>query len=166
MVILFTTYESMKQNQHFILRQFQRTSEDIDIDEDDESDMTITTFRSTLFGGVSGALAGFCTTPFDVIKTKIMTTPVVPGTMSSASIFKVARDIIQYQRNVIQQNINSINGGSGSRNGLVGSIKVAVGPYSTFFTGATARSVWWFGICSIFFPIYERSKETLRNYSS
>ncbi|KAJ3414498.1 hypothetical protein HDV05_006500 [Chytridiales sp. JEL 0842] len=150
MVILFCTYESMKQNQRLILNQFIRPSTLALEEDDDEDETNITTLRSTIFGGLSGALAGFCTTPFDVIKTKIMTSPTTTHhhqqQSSSASIFKVASEIIRQQR--------TITGGS--------SIRVA----STFFTGATARSVWWFGICSIFFPIYEKSKEVLRNHSA
>lgn len=30
------------------------------------------------------------------------------------------------------------------------------------FTGAVPRSIWWFTVCSVFFPIYETSKAFLR----
>ena len=60
MVILFSSYESLKSNHHRFVPG--RTKES-----------KIDALYSTIFGGFSGALAGFWTTPFDVVKTGIMT---------------------------------------------------------------------------------------------
>ncbi|KNC77610.1 hypothetical protein SARC_09931 [Sphaeroforma arctica JP610] len=65
MIILFTSYEQFKT---WKLR-FTTTSSRQGLEEDREwSDL-----ETVLWGGVSGGLAGFSTTPFDVIKTRIMT---------------------------------------------------------------------------------------------
>jgi solute carrier family 25 S-adenosylmethionine transporter 26 len=113
MVILFTTYDAFK------------NSHSVKINQGRKDFIEISKLSSTFFGGVSGFLAGFFTTPFDVIKTKIMTTK------GSANAFTVARLVYK-----------------------------DVGPRG-FFVGAGARSVWWFGVCSMFFPIYEFTKEKL-----
>jgi hypothetical protein len=109
MVILFTCYEHMKGRATIAGHPLSR-------------------WESTLYGGVSGGLAGFLTTPPDVIKTRIMTerSGVVP------SMTEVAQTLYK-------------------QNGL-----------RAFFTGAVPRSIWWFSVCSIFFPIYETSKAFLR----
>ena len=60
MCILFSAYESLKSSHH---RFVPGKTEESKID----------ALYSTVFGGFSGALAGFWTTPFDVIKTGIMT---------------------------------------------------------------------------------------------
>lgn len=107
MIVLFASYETMKltAQQH-------------------------STAHNIVFGGLSGALAGFVTTPFDVIKTQIMT-----NEKGSASIGAVASDIFR-------------------RRGLSG-----------FLVGSVARSAWWFGICGIFFPIYENTKKFMKSIS-
>ncbi|KAJ3322238.1 S-adenosylmethionine transporter [Boothiomyces sp. JEL0866] len=110
MVILFTTYDSFKHKHQAYIGQ-----------EPDD----ITTVKSTIFGGISGGLAGFLTTPFDVIKTNIMTKS------SSSSIFVVGKELLK-------------------KNGT-----------KAFFVGGGARSVWWFCVCSMFFPMYEAGKATL-----
>eukprot|EP00475_Leptophrys_vorax_P000217 TRINITY_DN10130_c0_g1_i2.p1 TRINITY_DN10130_c0_g1~~TRINITY_DN10130_c0_g1_i2.p1 ORF type:complete len:302 (-),score=50.93 TRINITY_DN10130_c0_g1_i2:56-961(-) len=115
MVILFSCYEEMKK------RGIPKEGE-------------LTSFQSTLFGGSSGAFAGFLTTPVDVVKTRIMT-HVRDTNPESRTIHYVAKEIYRV-------------------NGLKG-----------FFIGATPRSVWWFAVCSIFFPTYEATKQTLRHLS-
>jgi solute carrier family 25 S-adenosylmethionine transporter 26 len=127
MIILFTTYESFKQNHHV----FNRNMFTIDSrTEDDSEQEEITTLKSTIFGGVSGALAGFLTTPFDVIKTRIMT----------------ARGVLAPS---FSSTVGTIWNSGGSR---------------AFLVGATARSFWWFGICSVFFPLYEGGKNSLKGF--
>ncbi|KAJ3197279.1 S-adenosylmethionine transporter [Irineochytrium annulatum] len=149
MIILFCTYEGFKQHQHrFVLPSAYARAKVADEDADEDVP-AITTLRSTLFGGLSGALAGFLTTPFDVIKTKVMTNT----GRRAGSMFAVAGELVRSQRASMIA-VAAAKGGKGA--GIS-----PVAPYSVFFTGAAARSVWWFGICSMFFPIYERSKEML-----
>jgi solute carrier family 25 S-adenosylmethionine transporter 26 len=115
MVILFSCYEEMKK------RGIPKEGE-------------LTSLQSTLFGGSSGAFAGFLTTPVDVVKTRIMT-HVKDTNPESKTISYVAKEILR-------------------DNGFRG-----------FFIGAVPRSVWWFAVCSIFFPTYEGTKQVLRNLS-
>ncbi|KAI8910237.1 mitochondrial carrier domain-containing protein [Gorgonomyces haynaldii] len=119
MIILFTTYESFKQNHHVFTLGYIES----------HPDETLSTIKSTLFGGVSGGLAGFLTAPFDLIKTRIMTS--------------------RGQANIPSVTVQLVREG-GLRN---------------LFLGAGPRSVWWFMVCSIFFPIYETGKETLGGFS-
>ncbi|KAJ3054499.1 hypothetical protein HK097_001680 [Rhizophlyctis rosea] len=159
MVILFTTYESFKQYHHHITfpvvgssRPFTSSSSVLSpieervrasIEEEMEDHVPITTFKSTLFGGISGFLAGYLTTPFDVIKTKIML-----SSRSGITIGGVAKALYAQQRQMLSANSH----------GNVGALK----PASVFFTGAVARSSWWFCVCSMFFPVYEGMKGFLR----
>lgn len=105
MVILFSCYEEMRKR---------------GIPAEGE----LTSLQSTVFGGMSGGLAGFLTTPIDVIKTRIMTSDV-------SSIRNAGKDIYRH---------------------------IGV---SGFFSGGASRSVWWFCVCSIFFPTYETLKSAL-----
>ena len=159
MVILFTTYESFKQYHHHITFPIVGTTAPFtsssvlspieervraSIEEEMEDHVPITTFKSTLFGGLSGFLAGYLTTPFDVIKTKIML-----SSRSKVTIGSVAKALYTQQREVL----------SASSHGNVGMLR----PASIFFTGAVARSSWWFCVCSMFFPVYEGMKGFLRD---
>lgn len=116
MGILFCSYEGFKVN-HDRLRFLPRETALC-------SNKTLDRIETVLFGGLSGALAGFFTTPFDLIKTRIMTDP------QHSSIWRVARSIH----------------GSNPR-------------VSAFFVGSSARTIWWFCVCSIFFPFYEELKD-------
>jgi len=109
MVILFSSYELLK-------AEYQQRH---------GGAVTIPTPAATLFGGLSGALAGYLTTPMDVVKTRIM---VLQGQSTTIGIREALR---------------------------------SVGTWRMLWTGATARSVWWLGICSIFFPSYEATKSLL-----
>ncbi|KAJ3120535.1 hypothetical protein HK098_004539 [Nowakowskiella sp. JEL0407] len=121
MVILFTTYESFKQNHRHIRFPFD--------DDEDEDDIPITTLKSTIFGGISGGLAGYLTTPFDVVKTKIMTYK-KSSANERISMYNVARDVYR------ARSVQLVSGGSG----VVNSIR----PCDVFFTGSGARGFWWF----------------------
>lgn len=81
MVILFCSYEAMKAY-HLGIYNYAPvqggvldlpTSISLQEGENDQDELTITTLKSTLFGGLSGSLAGFLTTPMDFVKTQIMT---------------------------------------------------------------------------------------------
>lgn len=111
MTILFTTYESFKQFHHIS----QRSS-------------SLTHF--TLYGGISGSIAGFLTTPFDVVRTRIMTGEKGDGTIK---ICKLLMKEASREEGILR----------------------------TFYKGSIARSAWWFGVCSLFFPIYENLKDVL-----
>ncbi|KAJ3336113.1 hypothetical protein HDU91_001889 [Kappamyces sp. JEL0680] len=130
MVILFTTYESFKQNHHVFKPPSFVSSAAFMPSPLDQEEESITTLKSTIFGGISGALAGFLTTPFDVIKTRIMT----QKTHGSSSIPRIASQIWDQGR------------------------------MRAFFVGGGTRSVWWFGVCSIFFPLYETGKDTMQAF--
>ncbi len=95
------------------------------------------TLASALFGASSGAVAGFTTTPADVLKTKIMTHAVPSSTGGKL----VTMTLTQAYQSTIKQ--------SG---------------YTGLFVGAVPRSVWWFGVCGIFFPCYEKSKAAIHHY--
>ena len=88
---------------------------------------------SALAGAASGGLAGLCTTPVDVVKTRIMT--------SGLAELR----------------------GEGRRLGMweVGSGLVRTEGWRGLMRGAGARSVWWFCVCGVFFPSYEQSKAVL-----
>ncbi|KND03319.1 uncharacterized protein SPPG_02365 [Spizellomyces punctatus DAOM BR117] len=149
MAILFTTYDTLKQFHHRLSLPSSSSSSvppTYMLDPMEPQEVSITTVKSTLFGGVAGALAAFLTTPFDVIRTKIMTR----ADHSKVTMGQIAREIVGDQRRVLVEQ------------GRV------VGPrvYTAFFTGGLARSTWWFCVCSMFFPIYERMKEVFDDMSA
>jgi len=110
MVILFVTYDELKR----------RTTQE---------KRQITMVESLTYGGVSGGLAGFLTTPMDVIKTKIMTADCSLEERRKINMRTVSTQIWHEAR---------IRG---------------------FFIGAIPRSSWWFCVCSIFFQTYESIKK-------
>ncbi|KAI9592914.1 mitochondrial carrier domain-containing protein [Syncephalis fuscata] len=147
MVILFTTYENFK-------LAHQRGWRPLGGQQHKDGDASgVPTMASTLFGGVSGAMAGFLTTPFDVIKTRVMvmtrsslaTNGAEPSAKQSLTVLGAARNIIAEARAQPRPGAFTLS--------------------QAFFAGAIPRSVWWFCICSIFFPVYERSKEVLNDKS-
>ncbi|KAI9139739.1 mitochondrial carrier domain-containing protein [Paraphysoderma sedebokerense] len=130
MVILFVTYESFKSNYQSQLDTIPSSPSD-----------SIPTHTSTLYGGISGGLAGFFTTPFDVIKTRIMTHKTTSPSSSSQTPPPAAA---------------SVSSSSSS--------KVYTETVKAFWRGAVPRSCWWFCVCSIFFPCYEGVKDGLRSF--
>ena len=100
-------------------------------------------WASAMAGAVSGGLAGWATTPVDCVKTRIMT----QSTQSLRSALKSGDGVIQ--RAGMYETTSALYKSGGVR---------------ALFTGATARSVWWFCVCGMFFPSYEASKNILYRY--
>lgn len=117
---------------------------------------------SALFGGVSGSIAGFCTTPFDVIKTKIITANKAKDGNNSANA-----QIRPNMRSAIHRIAADANKAFIARYGGVHddslSHRVKYGKHmaKAFFVGAVPRASWWFCVCGIFFPTYERMKKSV-----
>ncbi|KAI8339062.1 mitochondrial carrier domain-containing protein [Chlamydoabsidia padenii] len=108
----------------------------------EELEADIPTLKSVMYGGISGFLAGFFTTPMDVLRTRMITQKraLLPGTLS--------------QQVTVMEIVNVMATRQGVSNQSVGLCR-------SFFSGALPRSAWWFGICGIFFPTYETLKSIL-----
>ena len=121
MIVMFSVYENIKLHTGGLLHEYW--------------------WCSALAGAASGGLAGLCTTPVDVVKTRIMT--------SGLQAMKEA----------------GMGGGVGRvrREGMwqVGRRLVQEGGWGGLMRGAGARSVWWFCVCGVFFPSYETAKAVL-----
>ena len=103
MVSLFSSYDFIK---------YQRLKRN-------ESGNQMSSLEFTLMGGLSGAWAGFITTPCDVVKTRIMTS-------------KNNQNMTSTMMNILKE-----------------------GGFKSLFRGSIHRTFHWFGVCSIFFPMYE-----------
>ena len=105
-----------------------------------EEQVGIPTLQTIVYGGISGFMAGYFTTPMDVIRTRMITerrqvgTPATVGRVTVMDMTK--RMWAQAQGRPVKV-------------------------YREFFAGAMPRSLWWFGICGIFFPTYETLKTVM-----
>ncbi|KAI7878047.1 mitochondrial carrier, partial [Lichtheimia hyalospora FSU 10163] len=138
MVILLVSYENFKAFHHRSVRRdwIQRMHQQHHVVAHaafEEWEADIPTMRSILYGGVSGFLAGYFTTPMDVLRTRMIT----EKKRQAVSVVSVAQNMY--------------------RNAQGSPIRV----YREFFAGAMPRSMWWFGICGIFFPTYETLKSVM-----
>ncbi|RUS20095.1 mitochondrial carrier domain-containing protein [Endogone sp. FLAS-F59071] len=173
MVILLTTYENFKAYHHRsvrkdLLEKMHRSNhphapavvagaalEDLEAD--------IPTLKSILFGGVSGFLAAYFTTPMDVMRTRMITykrsiVSASTSTVASSSSSSSAASMTEIARHILR---SALAKDPSARVGSTIVMDDAVRVYRAFFVGAVPRSLWWFGICSIFFPVYEGMKSVL-----
>ncbi|KAI8974098.1 mitochondrial carrier domain-containing protein [Pilobolus umbonatus] len=139
MIILLVSYENFKAFHHRSMKEaFERSREYrhkvVAGAAFEELEADIPTGQSVLYGGISGFLAGYFTTPMDVLRTKMI------AHKQSVTVTEMTRSILNHtlsRQNPFRET------------------------YRAFFVGAFPRSVWWFGICGIFFPTYETLKSIL-----
>jgi solute carrier family 25 S-adenosylmethionine transporter 26 len=151
MIILLVSYENFKAFHHRSVREtLEKTREYARKQKQvvagaafEELEADIPTMRSILYGGVSGFLAGYFTTPMDVLRTRM----IAQKSIKSVTVTEMAKSMIAR---------------SWSRIG-VSTARKSVDTYHAFFVGALPRSIWWFGICGIFFPTYETLKSLMNN---
>ena len=91
---------------------------------------------SSFAGATSGALAAFLTTPADVVNAEILT--------RKRNQLKRKTEIVEkIKMKDVFKMIVTTNGWKG------------------LMVGCAPRTIWWFGICGIFFPLYQASKVLL-----
>ncbi|KAI7892530.1 mitochondrial carrier domain-containing protein [Mucor mucedo] len=152
MVILLVSYENFKAFHHRSVREALEKTREYRMKQHgvvagaafEELEADIPTMRSILYGGISGSLAGYFTTPMDVLRTRVIAQKATSNAMSvmDMSKYMVAKAWSEPNASSFKKSINTCN---------------------AFFVGAVPRSVWWFGICGIFFPTYETLKSLMNN---
>ena len=153
MIILFTTYDTLKSVHHnFAINNAPPVPDGTVYTHE------IPTLKSTLFGGLAGGLAAFVTTPFDVIRARIMTFKAAPGTggATTPNMRQISGMILREHVAKTMPSISSTTVAAIPQRTAISMIPAAS---RAFFVGAAPRTVWWFCVCSMFFPIVERCKE-------
>ncbi|KAI8082002.1 mitochondrial carrier domain-containing protein [Gilbertella persicaria] len=151
MIILLVSYENFKAFHHRSVREALEKTREYRMKQKgvvagaafEELEADIPTMRSVVYGGVSGFLAGYFTTPMDVLRTRM----IAQESVQSVTVIEMAKSMISR---------------SWSRTGA-STVRKSIDTYNAFFAGAIPRSVWWFGICGIFFPSYETLKSLMNN---
>lgn len=151
MIILLVSYENFKAFHHRSVREALEKTREYRLKQKgvvataafEELEADIPTMRSIMYGGISGFLAGYFTTPMDVLRTRM----IAQKANQSVTVVEMAKHMVA--RAWSQPN--------------VGSVTKSINTYNSFFVGAIPRSVWWFGICGIFFPTYETLKSLMSN---
>ena len=153
MIILFTTYDTLKSVHHnFAINNAPPVPDGTVYTHE------IPTLKSTLFGGLAGGLAAFVPTPFDVIRARIMTFKAAPGTggATTPNMRQISGMILREHVAKTMPSISSTTVAAIPQRTAISMIPAAS---RAFFVGAAPRTVWWFCVCSMFFPIVERCKE-------
>lgn len=151
MIILLVSYENFKAFHHRSVREaIERTREYgrqhhiVANASFEELEADIPTMRSIIYGGVSGFMAGYFTTPMDVVRTRVIAQKSAQKPMT----------VVEMARYMINTSWVHSKASTFSR---------SMATYNSFFSGAIPRSLWWFGICGIFFPSYETLKSILNS---
>jgi hypothetical protein len=120
----------------------------------------------SVLGGFSGALAGWLTTPLDVVKTNILLADKIRYLNPSLLRFAAPDAALKSSPGKVcgkikMQTFSSLAPSTETSISMPAVAKRIVSKHGAcgLMTGAVARSFWWFGICSIFFPSYEMLKE-------
>ncbi|KAI8096536.1 mitochondrial carrier domain-containing protein [Halteromyces radiatus] len=161
MIILLVSYENFKAFHHRSVREDllkkMKSSPRASYEQQvvagaafEELEADIPTLESIMYGGISGFLAGYFTTPMDVLRTRMITQKKAlantGGNTQQITVMQIAKSMVD--------RVKTNNSGKFNQ---------SVGICRAFFSGAIPRSAWWFGICGIFFPTYETLKSIMAN---
>ncbi|KAI9256190.1 mitochondrial carrier domain-containing protein [Sporodiniella umbellata] len=150
MVILLVSYENFKAFHHRSVREAiehrreYKTHHQIVANASfEELEADIPTMRSVVYGGISGFMAGYLTTPMDVVRTRVIAQKATEH--KPMTVTAMARQMVRTPWSNSSQS----------------AVQKSVATFHSFFAGALPRSLWWFGVCGIFFPTYETLKSIL-----